>query len=661
MSNGIGPQNGIPAGQFNQSLRAENKSEIDLIAFSHFLRLRSGSRELQEITPCLSRGLAVVSAAKSGHDDIVEGLLQSGPISTYYCGEGVRFAAENGHLQVVERLLQRWPEFYGHAVVAAAGKGHIDIIKKLLEGDAQISEDHRHEAVMNAAGEGHLEVLEWLIHLWPEFLGVALIRVLENGQISEDHRRYAVESAARHGHHELVNRVLLRWPEFRCDAVVGAAYFGQLQLIEMLLQSGSISDEYRGMAVGNAAEKGHLEVVERLLKRWPEFHGHAVVVAAKNDHIDIFEKLLEGDAQMSELDCGLAVRYAAEYGRLEVIEKLLQYGICDNSHGLAVCSALRNGHIGVVDSLLRERPINDDYRGLAVKYAAEKGHMDIIERLLEGGARIPQHYRDEAVHALGQIGIIFPALNNLVYENFHLDLEAAEEGIDVHNGQRDDKTRSALELLWRHNSSLSGEQIEKSYQDFLKYFDTLPESEEKSKAHRALMVEKKANEGAFGPLVGGEDFSVNGFCLTGKELVGRLWNFVSQCEEKEQLQAKTGMINALAKSFEEAFRVCNQGKTQRLLVAVLQGRLQGVNIDDVAPVLSPDQVLDLFFKSDGRRGLIKKKEELLVEAENFLQLNPNVERASFMAKLEDYWMLRGDDEEEAVQGGAAQGGAAQEE
>ena len=640
MSNGIGPQDRIYAGQFGESSRAGNKSEIDLIAFSHFLRLRSGSRELQEITPCLSRGLAVVSAAKSGHDDIVEGLLQSGPISTYYCGEGVRFAAENGHLQVVERLLQRWPEFYGHAVVAAAGKGNIDIIKKLLEGDAQISEDHRDEAVMNAAGEGHLEVLEWLIHLWPEFLGVALIRVLENGQISEDHRRYAVESAARHGHHELVNRVLLRWPEFRCDAVVGAAYFGQLQLIEMLLQSGSISDEYRGMAVGNAAEKGHLEVVERLLKRWPEFHGHAVVVAAKNDHIDIFEKLLEGDAQMSELDCGLAVRYAAEYGRLEVIEKLLQYGICDNSHGLAVCSALRNGHIGVVDSLLRERPINDDYRGLAVKYAAEKGHMDIIERLLEGGARIPQHYRDEAVHALGQIGIIFPALNNLVYENFHLDLEAAEEGIDVHAGSRDEKTRAALELLWEHTRDLEIDSIEKHFQSCISYLQGLPESDKKTLALRALL-EPKVHPDDFPPLLDEECFSCNGFSLTGKELIGRLWGFISGCDENNQDECKKGMLTALSTSFEGENLVCNQGKTQRLLIAVLQGRLEGVQIDDLAPVLTPDQALSYFFDSEPRRQRIEDKLELLREANRFLQENPNVQRVPFMDKIEEYWNSRG--------------------
>ncbi len=110
------------------------------------------------------------------------------------------------------------------------------------------------------------------------------------------------------------------------------------------------------------------------------------------------------------------------------------------------------------------------------------------------------------------------------------------------------------------------------------------------------------------------------------------------------------MVTALSTSFEHGSLVCNQGKTQRLLIAVLQGRLEGVQIDDLAPVLSPDHALAVFF-SDERRQNINDKEELLAEANSFLQLNPSVQRESFMAKLEEFWNLRDE----------AQGGAAQEE
>jgi len=59
--------------------------------------------------------------------------------------------------------------------------------------------------------------------------------------------------------------------------------------------------------------------------------------------------------------------------------------------------------------------------------------------------------------------------------------------------------------------------------------------------------------------------------------------------------------------------VCNPGKTQRLLNAVLQGRLEGVQIDDLAPVLTPDQAFGLFF-ADERRHSIKDKQQLVREA-----------------------------------------------
>jgi hypothetical protein len=136
-----------------------------------------------------------------------------------------------------------------------------------------------------------------------------------------------------------------------------------------------------------------------------------------------------------------------------------------------------------------------------------------------------------------------------------------------------------------------------------------------------------------------EGFSCNGFSLTGKELIGRLWGFISGCDEKNQDECKEGMLTALSKSFEGKNLVCNQGKTQRLLIAVLQGRLEGVQIDDLAPVLTPDQAVRLFFEDERRQG-IENREELLREANRFLEENPIVHRESFMAKLEEFLNLR---------------------
>jgi hypothetical protein len=136
-----------------------------------------------------------------------------------------------------------------------------------------------------------------------------------------------------------------------------------------------------------------------------------------------------------------------------------------------------------------------------------------------------------------------------------------------------------------------------------------------------------------------ECFSCNGFSLTGKELIGRLWAFISGCDGTNQDECKKGMLTALSTSFEGENLVCNQGKTQRLLIAVLQGRLEGVQIDDLAPVLTPDQAVRLFFEDERRQG-IENREELLREANRFLEENPIVHRESFMAKLEEFLNLR---------------------
>jgi hypothetical protein len=466
MSNGIGPQNGIPAGQFGESSRAGNKSEIEPGALSYFLRLRSGSRKLQEITP-----------------------LKGGCISRLNPNSNPSTSDVNVSLA---DLRDRIP--------------HLPFITPFLS---------------------------------------------------------------------------------------------------------------RGLAVESAAEKGNLEAVEGLLQRGP----------------------------ISDKNRGLAVMSAAQNGHTEIIEMLLQNGpINEEASGLAVMSAAQNGYIEVIDRLLQDGPINEEASGLAVMIAARNGYIEVIDRLLQDGARIPLHYLNEAVFLLAEVGLDLPVLNALV-DNAPL-ANHFEDGINVHNGQRDDKTRAALELLWKHTKGL---EIEKHFRSCLSYLQGLPESGKKTLALKALSGPREAIDN-FPPLLDKESFSCNRFSLTGKELIGRLWGFISGCDENNQHECKEGMVTALSTSFEHGSLVCNQGKTQRLLIAVLQGRLEGVQIDDLAPVLSPDQALR-FFLDDKQRQLINKKEDLLAKANRFLEDNPIVHRESFMAKLEDYWKFREPEQEEAVQGG----------
>ena len=195
-------------------------------------------------------------------------------------------------------------------------------------------------------------------------------------------------------------------------------------------------------------------------------------------------------------------------------------------------------------------------------------------------------------------------------------------------------------MLWERTNRL---EIEEHFQSCISYLEGLPDSDKKTLALKALFGPREAFDN-FPPLLDEERFSCKGFSLTGKELIGRLWGFISGCEKNNQDECKEGMLTALSKSFEGGNLVCNQGKTQRLLFAVLQGRLEGVQIDDLAPVLTPDQAFGLFFADERRRG-IQDKQELLREADRFLQENP-IPRETFMAKLEAIWNLREPAQEE---------------
>ena len=213
---------------------------------------------------------------------------------------------------------------------------------------------------------------------------------------------------------------------------------------------------------------------------------------------------------------------------------------------------------------------------------------------------------------------------------------------NVHSGDRDSRTKNALTLLWQ--TRLNADQINGQFEDFICYFDGLAHSEKKAQANLALREPKRAQE-SFGPLLDNIQFSIRGFMLEGKELIARLWNFISSLDPNERPIAKEGILTALSDSFAPSGdRVCNQGKTQRLCISVLQGRLPGVQIDDIE-IPNPDLAtsLNLFFAIQGRQEM--ESQQLRDQARLFCDENPLVAREEFLAQVEEVIRLRVDEEE----------------
>jgi hypothetical protein len=218
---------------------------------------------------------------------------------------------------------------------------------------------------------------------------------------------------------------------------------------------------------------------------------------------------------------------------------------------------------------------------------------------------------------------------------------AAAEGVNVHAGNRDQKTKEAIELLRKAQGTISEGETQKYVKEFKAYLHAC-EHPEQDLARRALVGPRQVAE-HFGPLLDGEIFSVKGLTLTGDEVTSRMWLYASTHPEvKEQKQAKEGMILALADSYEHGSMVCNPGKTQRLAIRVLQGRLAGVNIDGLG-VITKEAMLAEFFR-DERIQKIETRVELISAAEKFANERPAITdelKKLFLEEVTQYADLQG--------------------
>jgi len=244
------------------------------------------------------------------------------------------------------------------------------------------------------------------------------------------------------------------------------------------------------------------------------------------------------------------------------------------------------------------------------------------------------------------------------------------QGVNIHHGDRDEKTRDALIKLkalikdhdnirmWADNfgSFLKAKMVESQFS-----------SEILTKARYALFGPRQAGE-PYGPLLGDEEFTVAGFYMLSHDIVGRFWIFANQYADfylkespqasKEKENLRTAMITALASSYDDFGRVCNPGKVQRLCIALLQGRLPEINIDGLAfmpdltnqttpqasqmPLAVPTEALvptstavQTFF-SIKKHQKIQDAQELKAVAEKFLLENPLVARDTFLKELSQY-------------------------
>jgi ankyrin repeat protein len=298
-------------------------------------------------------------------------------------------AAKNGHLQIVERLLQEKPAIDKLAVLetqsgrpsrtalqTAAEEGHLEIVEKLLEEDADVNsaaaEFCGRTALQAACEGGHIEIVEKLLR----------VKAHVNASGARDHGRTALQAAAEGGY---------------------------LTIVERLLQAGAyVNAEAAGMggttALQAAVRIGHIAIVERLLNDKADINSvrppnndikRALEVAVLGGHLAVVIRLLQEGANVHEVErhCSRTAGFIIYSGRWEIMEQLIEaqphVNAVDARDQRPLLIPVDGPRLDIDKQLLQVGPRTnpeDDSSIAALQKAGDKGQAAIIELLRQASA-----------------------------------------------------------------------------------------------------------------------------------------------------------------------------------------------------------------------------------------------------------------------------------
>ena len=220
----------------------------------------------------------------------------------------------------------------------------------------------------------------------------------------------------------------------------------------------------------------------------------------------------------------------------------------------------------------------------------------------------------------------------------HAERIEYDRGVSVHQGDRLQRTAFGINLLQIHQGAIPRDRRERARDEFISHLETKPMDKSKKRAARHALLGRSSYDDHWPSLLSSDSIYIaDSFNISGTELIGRLWIFAESLPDPENMNVKDSMINALSTSYHFGKRVCNQGKVERLVIATLQGRLAGVNIDNAHVPTPPTtaESITAFFNNEANRE-IDEYGPLLSAARKFCQENPLVEKAGFIREVRMY-------------------------
>ena len=240
-----------------------NQNTFDLLIESG-LKVSIDDMTAHQVRTSADAELALVEGASCGNLTKVRELLQQGtnPNRPIAQGSALAYAARNGHRQVVELLLQNGADIEGgkglSPLACAAWKGFDEIVQLLIECGANIEGDTGGPgtALFQACAEADLSTERLLLNLGADV------------NAKTDKRATPLLVASSGGHLDIVVDLIAAGADLNCTdrsgdtALHHAAYKGWAEIIEALVKAGadrSRVDKYGDIACDLGRRNGTLD------------------------------------------------------------------------------------------------------------------------------------------------------------------------------------------------------------------------------------------------------------------------------------------------------------------------------------------------------------------------------------------------------------------
>lgn len=245
-----------------------------------------------------------------------------------------------------------------------------------------------------------------------------LILQSEDGQISLEERLQALEITLNFGHLD-VARELLHSTSPSAKAISLTARLGDLALLQEMMANADKSHSYAVDCLENAAFRGHLEVVNTLLRCLqdvPTFlkdNPSAYLRSVEGGQLHILRRLLDaGPAQLSMETGTTLVHLSAWAGDLHMISLLQEYGVDINGTNedgeTLMCHAVVAGHAKVAAELGRKvKTWGADRDGNSpLHIAASQGNFTVFKELMkfEPELKATNNQGDQSIHIAAMRG-----------------------------------------------------------------------------------------------------------------------------------------------------------------------------------------------------------------------------------------------------------------